>query len=372
MADEHLVDVERGQGRESDPLLGLGRPRPRKAPPPSLFEVEGVHCEGCRLREPCGAMTTRHACRPDAIDVASVPFSPLHVDVVDRLAEVGGAEISTMALPLPIPALPGFIPQIRFRADTKLGRRSMIAIRIDQVLLARGQFHSAAAIRKHAGLHPGQPLMLLGFAEDSILERLWVAKGAAGAIADAGFDVVVAPSYSLWHERPRPWHLHSHKRSFAIYEELQAAGVPVLPRVGFVVERDAERLASWCNANPSVDVVAVDLMTFKDRRSWLEHADLMVAFDDATDRRLRFLVNGTTSPRRLVYLFEAFGDRLHLTDAKAVATAPSGVQTGFAEAATVSTRSSLAERIAQTERTIDTARLVAGLDGVRDEHLIAA
>lgn len=307
-------------------------------------------------------MSTPHACPEEAFDRASLGFHPLHVNVERALADMGGPKITTVARPISIPRLPEFIPQIRFRADTGVAPHPVIGIRIDQVLLQRG-VHTAADVRAHAGLHTHQPLMMLGFAEDEVLEQLWADPETVRQVARAGFDLVVAPSFSLWHGRPRSWHLHSLKRSFIVYEELQKAGIAAIPRVGFVVEKDAERLADWCNANPCVDIVALDLMTLRQDDEWLEHADLMVAFDDATGRRLRFLVNGTATLPRLVYLFRALGDRLHLTDARAVAQPPIARQPPvLAEAGgLVVSPSSFEEHVKQSLALIEIARQRAGL-----------
>jgi hypothetical protein len=153
------------------------------------------------------------------------------------------------------------------------------------------------------------------FGGDPLLERLWTELWISLELAKAGFDAIFAPSFSIYDDRPRALHLGQIQRSIEVYATLRELDAPIIPRLGFAGEREVERLAAWCNEHGS-KAAAVDWMTFRSDRSWLEQLCLLAKFDESTGARIQLVVNGVVVARRLRALFRAIDPgRLTLTDA---------------------------------------------------------
>ena len=287
--------------------------------PAPLVNVEGRWCDACPVRGLCASMATARACPEWPVDRASVPFHAAFGYGLDRLAAVNGADLTdVVALEQRLPTIGAYVPQIRVRSafKGKLSPRRAYGVRLDQVL--RRRVRTAAETREFCGVPEEAALILFCFAEDSVLESLWDDTAAYTAVARGGWDAITAPSYSLWFDRPRSMHFHSLKRSFDGFGALQQLGATAVPRVAFVDQRDVERQAAWCNANPAVQMVSLDLMTCRLDRDWDENTSLLALFDQHTSHRLHFLINGTRAFRRIRALFELLGpDRLTVSDATA-------------------------------------------------------
>jgi hypothetical protein len=180
---------------------------------------------------------------------------------------------------------------------------------------------SAAAVRELVGLDSNQLLVLLLFGKDKFLERLWNHRHQfLPELADAGFDLIVAPSYSLWEPRPRPEHLYALKRSLLVFEALQALGAPVIPRVAWSVARDADRLASWAAERPSLSHVGIDLTTYRGDRAYADQLKLLERFDRLSGARLSYLINGPSRLDRVQALYAAVScERIHIANSRAIA-----------------------------------------------------
>ncbi len=172
-------------------------------------------------------------------------------------------------------------------------------------------------MRRLLGLRPDQRLILLLFDKDKILERLFD-PAVVLSIAEAGYDAVVSPSYSAWSPRPRTETMFNAKRSLVYLAALQAAGVHGVPRVVWEVEQDVRRYASWVEANRCIEIVALDLQTYRVNRDFAHQLDGLARFDSLTGARLSYVVNGPTTAGRIRALFDVLsGQRLHLTNATA-------------------------------------------------------
>ena len=273
--------------------------------PLSLFSPCSL-CSSCPPRTLCGAERTVQACRDDG----DKPF-PGGPDLLHPLS--GGLDLWIRALgglafddvrarPLTLPALPSYLPQARNRR-TLAGHLadSAYAIRLFEVLRAN-RVVPASEIREHLGLAQTQALVLILFDSDATLERIWNAR-ACLEIAHAGYDAVVAPSYSAWIPRPRPELLVSARRSLVYYGLLLDAGVSAIPRLVWELEHDVRRTAQWAEANPSVGLVALDLQTYRARSAWEHQLEGLARFDELTKRRITYLVNGPTTVNRFKALF---------------------------------------------------------------------
>ena len=101
-------------------------------------------------------------------------------------------------------------------------------------------------------------------------------------------------------------------------------GIKSIPRVGWVMEQDAQRFAQWVNASHH-SMVALDLMTYRVDSDWTEQVELLGLFDQLTGRRVRYLINGpTTSADRFVDIYRSISAR-RVTLTNATLAAPLGV-----------------------------------------------
>jgi hypothetical protein len=317
---ERLFDpvpsVERRGQLES--ARDLGRPRDGPAPAAAtLVRVEGAWCGPCPHRRDCSSMASEHACA-EPVDSASVRFHPREAYGEAALEVIGGRSLEQIvALPVRLPCVGDYVAQVRFRKPCcALPKRKAYGIRLDQIL--RRKVRTAAEVRAFAGIPDGAALVLLCFAEDPVLENLWDDASRFHSVAAGGWDLISAPSYSLWYRRPRPFHFHSLKRSYLAFEAFQQEGTTAIPRVDFIDTRDVERQAEWLMSNQCVEMVSLDWMTSRGQLHWDTNVDFLALFDRLTRNRLRYLINGTTTFPRIRYLFELLGDRLTLSDATAV------------------------------------------------------
>lgn len=239
------------------------------------------------------------------------------------LASVGGPGFENVAArPLRVPPLPQYMSLIRMRRDLRGQLRNPVyGISAGEVIGMRSKPLSAQAVRELVGLKPDQLLVLLLFGKDKFLERLWNHRHRfLPELARGGFDLIVAPSSSLWEPRPRPEHLYALKRSLLVFETLQELGAPAIPRVAWSVVRDAERLASWAVDNPALSHVGIDLTTYCGARAYAGQLELLERFDQLSGARLTYLVNGPSRLDRIQGLFEAVPpERIHIANSRAIA-----------------------------------------------------
>src|SRR6186997_1109639 len=175
-----------------------------------LFETEGPLCGKCPWRDYCGAMYGDEACRSKWKAQSSGGGQILHPSfpvTEEFLASVGGPSFQDVAVrPATVPDLPHSITQIRIRRELQ-GQlsASAYAITAGQVIGKRDRPMTAAEVREMVGLRRDQLLLLLLFGRDEYLEHLWNQRAVfLPELAIAGFDLIVAPSYSAWEPRPRP------------------------------------------------------------------------------------------------------------------------------------------------------------------------
>jgi hypothetical protein len=199
----------------------------------------------------------------------------------------------------------------------------LYAVRAKEVIGRRAHVLTATELRQSVGLRPAQKLVLLLFDSDPILERIWEdARHLLPEIAGAGYEAVVAPSYSIWLPRPRTEFLYNVKRSLVVFQALQQMNVPAIPRVAWVVEHDVRRFAKWAS-DPALTLVALDLMTFRTDADWRRQIEGLELFDRLTGRRLRYLVNGPTTIDRFADLYCCVpARRVSITNATLAAPAP--------------------------------------------------
>jgi hypothetical protein len=250
-------------------------------------------------------------------------LNPSFPVTAEFLATVGGPSFEDIvARPAAMPHLPRSIAQIRMRKELRSQLSApAYAITAGQVIGKRDRPLTAAEVRKMVGLGEDHLLLLLLFGYDEYLEHLWNRRTTfLPELATAGFDLIVAPSYSPWEPRPRPEFFYAAKRSLVVFSLLQELGANAIPRVTWQIPYDVERWVAWKARNPVVECVGLDLATYKGDRSFEEQLELLSTFDDQTGRRLSYIVNGPSTFDRIRRVFEsAAPDRVYITNSHAIA-----------------------------------------------------
>jgi hypothetical protein len=283
---------------------------------------EGAYCSGCILRDYCGEKDGPRACQPLFGHAAYGGVNVVHrvrPDFEDYFAEIGGpgfADVS--ARPSELPQFPLTTPRLcpRREFDGHL-RRSFYAVGTDEAIISRRQVLGADEMREIVGLWSDQRLALMLFGKEQHLETIWPRRREiVNEIAECGYDFVAPPSYSALFNHPPSEAILNLKRSLLFYELLQDRGVPTAPRLAWLSEFDVQRAANWCEENPAVGFVVLDL-AIKHQLEWERQLALLCRFDELTGRRLEYLIHGPHAERRLVELFVVLGERLRLTGSRA-------------------------------------------------------
>jgi hypothetical protein len=269
----------------------------------------GPLCPPCPFLEICGAERSEDACRNEwgtPETGGEHVLHPLRSDSLAYFETVGGPEFDgVFARPIQGPRLPTYLPQLRVRRGLRGWLPDDVyAIRAKEVIGTRKHPLAASSLRSELGLADWQQLVLLLFDDDRYLERLWNEAGSLlPELAEAQYDWVVAPSFSCWRPRSRFEQMFNLKRSLRIFEALQKLEVPAIPRIGWGVEADVERSATWLNANRCVETVALDLSTYRASEDWQSQVDGLRLLDRRTHRHLHYLVNGTSVVSRCAELY---------------------------------------------------------------------
>jgi hypothetical protein len=225
----------------------------------------------------------------------------------------------------PVPALPKRLLQIRPRSGLRGNlAQPMYLIRSREVVLAR-RIRSALELRAIVGLPAHVSIGVLFFDRDEHLEQVWRRRDEiTNSLATAGFDFVTSPSFSLYEPRARLEHLYNLRRSDVMTHLFATAGVPVIPRIDWVIRHDIIRASRWLRANPAVSAISLDWMTLKSRHSWSVAIDGLRLLDDLTEKRLHYLVNGPSNSARRSELMHAIDNRLTLTKSTFASPPPKG------------------------------------------------
>jgi Domain of unknown function (DUF4417) len=292
--------------------------------PQLRFDVGvGPLCDGCPLRQPCGAAYLEEACRPSwgrpeygGVNV----LHPNNPETWDYFMDVGGPGFDDIvARDQPRIRLPPFTHRIRSRRALRGQLRDSLYL-IGPEAVVRRRVLNRAQLATITGLSVGQRAGLILFGKDQLLEDLWYRRfQLIPEIAKSGYDFCVTPSYSNYTNRPRPEYLYNIKRSLEFFQLLQIHGVPAIPRLAWLIEHDVDRCAAWVVANPSVSLVALDYSD-STRGGWQRELSLLRRFDHLTGQRLRYLIHGPSVPRRYVDLYRLLKlDRVHLTNSRGMA-----------------------------------------------------
>jgi hypothetical protein len=203
-----------------------------RAEDPTRGERSGA-CAGCLVR--CGS----------------------RVDIAAWVADIGGTfTFDDLTAPgrLP-PGLPAFIPQVDggdlVALDTALAWHAY-AIGLRRVFSPASRtiyprFRDRPA-HEALRLRPGRRAVLVGYAEDPLIEAYWTRRHTdrlAAALADQRWDLVLAPNASCYHNQPRAEQLLNFRPNLVMAAELAAAGLPTAPCLYWARLEDLERYRDW-------------------------------------------------------------------------------------------------------------------------------
>lgn len=327
---------------------------------PRLFSrPRGPHCDGCRLLDVCGSDRTDNACTPELdLGGAAGPFvlHPLRTDFDVYFDRVGGVLFDDVrGRPVAAASFGAYLPQVKWLERLKRERLSaaevpVVAVRLKEVFRG-GRIRSAQELRSKTGLSADVAIVLLLHGNDRLLERLDDGD-LTEQIAAGGYALVTPPSFSLWEPQRRPDNLLSLRRSFLSYDALVEAGTVACPRVGWVEQTDAERLAAWINRY-EITLVSVDLMTYASR-SFDRAVASLARFDELTDRRLSYLVDGVRAQSKIEALyFAAAAERV--TVSSATMTGPAPIVNGTAADTLLSRAGFVTARCRRAAENVDAA-----------------
>ena len=182
-------------------------------------------------------------------------------------------------------------------------------------------------LRQVYRLSPTTKLALEGYVEDRVLEGLWANRRVViQQLRGLGFDLILAPNFSVWYDHSRFEQLLQQRRSFIFYHQLIEAGLPAIPDVGWsLFEPDGRLWAAWVNRQP--DLRAVSLFcggrkVHASRRALRETIEDIALFHQAVRPDVTFVLGGIHAPERLAaYRRAAPGRRLVICNGMAYALA---------------------------------------------------
>jgi hypothetical protein len=153
----------------------------------------------------------------------------------------------------------------------------------------------------------------VSYGDDPLIEAFWTRRRSLiPAIARQGWDLVLAPNFSMYGNQPRAEHLLNFRRNLLVASEMAAAGIPAVANVYWFRPEDLERYAAAWEASPP-PAIAVNLQTCRGEADWQNLALPGLAFlAAALPPSVRVIVTGPSRANRIRQLLGLFAGRLHL------------------------------------------------------------
>lgn len=263
-------------------------------------DADGTGCATCPIR--CGSRT----------------------DISGWMRDVGGTLLfDDIAIDGRLPAgLPRFTPMVdgsgipELDADLHwpayaVGLRRVFSPTTASIYPRFRDTTAAAAL----GLRPGQFAVLVGYGEDPLVEAFWTRRHVdrlAYQLHAQGWDLVLAPNYSMYGNQPRTEHLINFRRNLLIAAELASAGIAAVPNLYWFRLEDLDRYLHWL-ADTTPPAIAVNLQTFRTDADWERMAlPGLTYLASALPADLPVVMTGASRAHRIRTLVDLFGARLHL------------------------------------------------------------
>jgi hypothetical protein len=187
--------------------------------------------------------------------------------------------------------------------------------------------HRRRPLREVYRLDAGTRLALELYVEDRVLEGVWGRRGQLlDELLELGFDLVLAPNFSVWRDAPRFEQLLQIRRSIIWFHEAIEAGLRVLPDIGWSLwEPDGRLWAEWVNSQPDLRAISIfcgGKRIHAERRAHQETVEDIARFHEEVRSEVTFVLGGVSSPWRLLdYRRAAPGRRLVICNGQAYALA---------------------------------------------------
>ncbi|MFN2506255.1 MAG: DUF4417 domain-containing protein [Acidimicrobiales bacterium] len=257
------------------------------------------------------------------------------VDIGAWMADVGGTlRFDDVHLELELPAaLPRYVPQVDGHDvasfDEGLGWPAYgVGLRRVYSPDSLRIYPRFAGVDAHQalGLRTGQLAVLVGYADDPLVEAFWTdRRNLIPALAAQRWDLVLAPNYSLFGNQPRAEHLLNFRRNLLIAAEMSAAGIPAVPNLYWFRKEDLDRYLEWCEATRPL-AVATNLQTLRTEGDWEFGLPGLTYLAHNLPPSVAVIVTGASRRDRIGTLVELFGTRLHLVSQNAQQYARHGAQ----------------------------------------------
>lgn len=268
--------------------LGLWDNRSDKCPFVELLEDDDNHCFS--FGQP-----------KDGYEVIAED-TPFFANILAEIRNVGFNDIS--AKPTPSFEMPSFVPNVK-RGSQKILQGNIppvVAISLSNIISPKELSMPSGGIRSKFGIHPNSKVLLLCYAKDGLIEKLWgQRKEIFKKIAALEFDLVTAVNYSIWLNQPHAERLINPKRSLITFQELQELGAPAVPHIYWTGKKDLMRWGDWLTSNEGVNIIAINLQTERERGNviWNQTLEDLKFFASLLDRPIHFLITGPSKPERI-------------------------------------------------------------------------
>lgn len=292
--------------------LGLWDNRSDKCPFVELLEDDDNHCFS--FDQPKGGYEV------------IAEDTPFFANILAEIKNVGFNDI--LAKPTPSLEYPSFIPGVK-RGSQKLLQENVppfVAVSLSNILSPKKLSMPTGDIRSKFGIHPKSKILLLCYAKDGLIEKLWgQRKEIFRKIKSLEFDLVTAVNYSIWLDQPHAERLINPKRSLITFQELQDLGIPAVPHIYWTGRKDLIRWHDWLASNKVVNTVAINLQTERERGNviWNQTLEDLKYLVSILDRPLHFLITGPSKPERIRQLQNIL-PRFTLTNGSCASKAASG------------------------------------------------
>jgi len=234
----------------------------------------------------------------------------MRMDVRRQVMEhLGGLDLTwppDVAHPV-IPTLPSHLPTL-VQAYADAVDLPWVALHGGRVFGTTGRRltkkHRDRPVRETYGLSPTTKVALEFYVEDGVLEGIWASRHTfIQDLLGLDLDLVLTPNFSCWFDHPRFESLIQIRRCNLLYQEMAAAGLPVIPDIGFsLFEPDGRLWAEWVNAQTGLMAVSLfcgGRKVHADRRAHRESVEDIALFHEAVRPDVAFVIGGVHALARL-------------------------------------------------------------------------
>lgn len=208
--------------------------------------------------------------------------------------------------------LPPFIPGISTGLELNhLLPNLLVAISLGDIVGQDGDLlvSSLLDVKRRFGLPADSRIVLIGTAQDSLLEKLWTNSESHSIwkrITALGFEWITSLSYSVWDEMPRTDQIRNQGRNSQTHDRFANLGVPCIPFL-FPVERtDYLAVQQWFRQRPDVNTVAIEAQMYKSPRDLECLLQEIKSLEQAAKRCLHFVVVGPSTAKRIYTIGRRF------------------------------------------------------------------